>query len=127
MNKEEIRKNNKLIAEFMGASLEQQYPENEHQDGLGFYFTKKTPETIRRYSSEGLKYHCDWNWLMEVVEKIRNYYNVYSFPILINDGCDIVLERKTISTQDYFTKYGIDGSNIECVYKTCIKFIKSLN
>ena len=126
MTKQEIRENNKLIAEFMGAVVEQQYPENEYQDGLGFYFTKKTPETIRRYSSEGLKYHCDWIWLMEVVEKIREYYNVYSFTIILNDGCDIILEKYPDPNSSYYTEYGKDGNNIECVYKTCIKFISSL-
>jgi hypothetical protein len=68
--------NNRLIAEFMG------YNEEIVNDEV--YFT--LPDMLESLSDEELHYHSDWNWLMEVVEKILNisleldsmemYYNI---------------------------------------------------
>lgn len=58
---EQITENNKLIAEFMGATW------------FGHSMENPKPWWIinsKEYYSEDLKYHTSWDWLMPVVEKI---------------------------------------------------------
>ena len=54
--------NNKLIAEFMGCNP--------------IFKDKKEYQMVTHenmcYGANELQYHKDWNWLMEVVEKISN-------------------------------------------------------
>jgi hypothetical protein len=57
--------NNKLIAEFMGYE-KIVFPENSKY--LGQY---TNPISKRVYSISELEYHSDWNWLMEVLSKIK--------------------------------------------------------
>jgi len=85
--------NNKLILEFMGE------PHKVWQD---------------------LAYHSDWNWLMEVVEKIENlgsksaivnHLGKHIFTVSLNDN---------IISEDGNTK-------IEAVYNACVEFIKWYN
>ena len=88
-----IIENNKLIAEFMGG-----YEPEEFED-----------------------YHSDWNWLMEVVEKIENY-NEYTNVFFAPEGCaiDCHIENGFSFSNDCDTK-------IEAVYSVCIEFIKWYN
>lgn len=96
--------NNKLIAEFM--QLEK-YSNNEYlANGM------ICNENI-------LYYHSDWNWLMEVVEKIESLNfttSIYHLPKslntvkIISGGADVV---------------GINGSTkIESVYNAMVEFVK---
>lgn len=82
---------NKLIAEFM-----------EHHDNMG---------------NKGLQYHSDWNWLMEVVEKIESIG--YSVEI-VNNEC-------YIHNQNDFDMGFIGTTKIESTYDACVKFIKQNN
>jgi len=54
----EILGGNKLIADFMGAKI-------ENPKGIWEYNIQGDT-----WATEGLCYHSNWNWLMEVVEKI---------------------------------------------------------
>jgi len=89
-------KDNKLIAEFMG-----NIPifENEYQ---------MVTHNNMCYGVDELKYHTDWNWLMQVVEKILN----------------ISLELDSMETY-----YNITDSipNIEQTHEAVIEFIKWYN
>lgn len=58
--------NNKLIAEFMG---EYQYDQEDNFVTFDLTDNMFSHDTILL---ENLKFHYDWNWLMEVVEKISN-------------------------------------------------------
>lgn len=63
MTQKEIHKGNKLIAEFMDAKLA--------ADGnyiFSINFDKNWARDIA--SIEGMKFHCRWDWLMPVVNKI---------------------------------------------------------
>lgn len=61
MNQEEIIKQNKLIAEFMGEKIDlSKFGENWKRI-INQYTTNEIPN-----------YHSDWGWLMPVVEKIGN-------------------------------------------------------
>ena len=102
---------NKLIAEFMG------YNEEIVNDEV--YFT--LPDMLESLSDEELHYHSDWNWLMEVVEKIENY-NEYTSVLFAPQGCaiDCYVENGFAFSNDCDTK-------IEAVYNACIEFIKWCN
>ena len=112
--------NNKIIAEFMGAKLTKDlkimYPVYE---GDSSYV-------------KNLKYHSDWNWLMEVVEKIESL----GYRTLTENECFMITKSKLSSfdvrsKDDYNTifsdNYEINhygGSKKENVYNACVEFIK---
>jgi hypothetical protein len=86
-------KNNKLIAEFMGWTLDDK--------DLNSY--RKLNNNVFKYSLlSNFKYHTDWNWLMEVVEKILNicleldsmemYYSITDSIPDINQSYNEVIE-----------------------------------
>ena len=101
-----ITENNKIIAKFMGATLTKDlqimYPVYE---GDSSYV-------------KDLKYHLDWNWLMEVVEKIESLgYRV----TIVRHICriDLTEESKLIISENI--------KKIEAVYTVCFKFIQWYN
>ena len=61
IDKETI-KSNKLIAEFMGFKM-------IVEDYFGINIVKSP--TSETYDLHGLKYHCSWDWLMPVLDKIE--------------------------------------------------------
>lgn len=105
-----IIENNKIIADFIGW---EKYSHDRYSNIKNF----------KIYYCEDLKFHSDWNWLMEVVEKIESlnyttdvqniiglghYFRIYSA------GADVITVR------DYDTK-------IKSVYRGCLEFIKWYN
>jgi len=99
--------NNKLIAKFLGLQ----------QKSIKGGFLKNG--ILVKY--DNLKFHNDWNWLMEVVEKIENY-NEFTSVLFAPQGCAI----------DCFVENGFSFSNdcntkIEATYNACIEFIKWYN
>ena len=99
--------NNKIIAEFMGAKLTKDlnimYPVYE---GDSSYV-------------KNLKYHSDWNWLMEVVEKIESIG--FTFETKKNWA------RITRKGENIILRWEEDKTKIEAVYNACIEFIKWYN
>ena len=75
-------------------------------------------------------YHCDWNWLMSVVEKIEDIYDSHS-PIVhisksIGGGkhyCDI--DNKRYGRGVSVMVYG--KTKIDAVYNACVQFIEWYN
>lgn len=68
----ETQENNKIIAEFMGLKPRLISPDvYGYSDGTFFSCTHDTPEKVVESISKYVKYHSDWNWLMQVVEKIE--------------------------------------------------------
>ena len=87
--------NNKIIQEFMN-----------HYENMG---------------NRGLLYHSDWNWLMEVVEKIESL----EFEVFIETyEVRIELYNNTIFRQH--TKVS-NQTKIQAVYNACVEFIKWYN
>jgi len=95
-----------------------------------FFFSFENSPTGDRWGgkewpAEDLKFHCNWNWLMPVVEKIENteVNNVF-YEVLIGDRwCSIRLRNE----QDHFfvsTESRECSSKIEAVWQTNVKFIK---
>ena len=110
---------NKLIAEFMGV----------YQDDKGYWGFTNTKEHQRWHIDRFLDathYDNDWNWLMEVVEKIeniedKNRCSKYNFEmvqtfveIIDNNNSDTIVE--------------IDkNTKIQATYKAVVEFIKWYN
>ena len=122
----ETIENNKLIAEFMGAKpnkggeyemygIIQNIEDGENEQHLFF-------------SSE-MKFHTDWNWLMEVVEKIENFRmkqfeNSMEYSVMIEQQRCII----TSETQGGICYLaGNTGGKIDVVYGGVISFIKWYN
>ena len=107
--------NNKIIAEFMGATLTKDlqimYPVYE---GDSSYV-------------KDLKYHLDWNWLMEVVEKIE------SLPTMKDNGnffFEIHQDSVTVfnsTRMDIIIEVIGQGSRINNTYQAVIEFIQWYN
>ena len=84
---------------------------------------------------EQYKYHSDWNWLIQVVEKIESL----RFRTLYENECFMITKSKLSSfdirsKDDYSTifsdNYEINhygGSKKENVYNACLGFIKWYN
>jgi len=128
MKASEILNGNILIDQFMGATISQDYNKIEgEQDGLGFYFKKEdAPGTTLRYSSNGILYHSDWNWLMSVVLKMTAMYKEYSeYNNTFPPYSHLYMEANPIFA---FSTTEID-TNItkESLWQECVDFIKWYN
>ena len=105
--------NNKLIAEFLNVKI---HPCETIEK---FKFLPIEERGLYNgYFIEDLKYHEDWNWLMEVVEKIESLgYRIE----IVKHICRIYLSNKeTIIISENIPK-------IEAVYNACVEFIKWYN
>ena len=107
---ENIVENNKLFAEFLGYSQ----PHPDYPNTTYWYKKDCQPLTI-------LLFHSDWNWLMEVVEKIERLGYVFEIKIT---GCRInQIENGSIIV----LRWEEDKTKIEAVYNACLEFIKWYN
>jgi hypothetical protein len=109
--------NNKLIAQFLGQKVEPfEFPQ--------FGFIKTNGDWKDTFTEDQLKFHKDWNWLMEVVEKIdslkdkenngKYYFEIYKTSVTI--FCNGTFLNEIINTQE--------KTKIEAVYNACVEFIK---
>lgn len=120
--------NNKIIAEFMGW---EQYP----QTPVGYLENSSKDRKLPPYYSQintkvgkisDFNYNTDWNWLMPVVDKIKDLKIVTN--VNYNIAGDFIIEGLTktkvlniiINRKDY-------KSDIEMVYKGIVEFINFYN
>ena len=109
------KENNKIIAEFMNLNLYK-----------SFWYKSNIATEKQICKENNLKFHSDWNWLMEVVEKIESIeYGIYQVDIL-QEGCKI-LERCRLLIDKRVGKLESDTTKIESVYLACVEFIKWYN
>ena len=113
--------NNKLIAEFMG------YNKTTMNNGKKELWTIGSTSDNKNYFEfvDGLVFHSDWNWLMQVVEKIEKEHE-FNTKLWYNRT------RKDYQMQLFYTDFEKDiivnsKSKIEAVYNACIEFIKWYN
>ncbi len=105
---------NIVIAEFMGFEIKNKI--NYVPSSLPNCM--KNAEHLKVDKSENLPFHNDWNWLMQVVEKIESLgYRV----TIVRHICriDLTEESKLIISEDI--------KKIEAVYTACLEFIKWYN
>lgn len=100
-----ITENNKLIAEFMAGEKDKQV----YIKHLNAWYD----------NCMGYKYNTDWNWLMEVVEKIESL------------GFEFTIKRSwakiTRKNENIVARWEDDKTKIESVYNACLEFIKWYN
>ena len=123
-----IIENNKLIAEFMGLFDKILSTGNIHSwsDAPFYYTTEDTREKVIKNISKYSKYSKDWNWLMQVVEKIESIEDgIYQVDIL-QEGCKI-LKKCSLLIDKTVSKLEPDTTKIKSVYLACVEFIKWYN
>lgn len=104
----------RLIAEFMGEKLPYKNEQNEWEfyvQGAGKVSSTNIEDLFRFM---GYNYHNDWNWLMEVVEKIESLGVV----VEIRDNV-CYIETTPI---DYYSE--LEETKIQATYKAVVEFIK---
>ena len=111
-----IIENNKLIAEFLGEIKQPfEFPQFGYINIMGDW--KDT------FFDDQLKFHKDWNWLMEVVEKIESLSKegeTYMFSIT-------KFSARVTYKGSRIVDLPIDNTKIEAVYNACVEFIKWYN
>ena len=118
MNDLEIINGNKLIADFMGLSYCTKYQYE------GLYKNYEHNDRICNYNE--LKYHSDWNWLIEVVKKIEELNNnIYQVDIL-QEGCKISIRCKQFIDKTV-SKLPDNTTKINAVWLAIVEFIKWYN
>ena len=116
--------NNKIIAEFLGATANK----GGEYEMYGIIQSIDDGEKEKHYffGSEML-FDTDWNWLMEVVEKIETLTDINS------NGCFMVLESIGFNAKFIFDdgtrilKDSKGETKIEAVYNACLEFINWYN
>jgi len=113
--------NNKLIAEFLGFET---YEANGY---INVHYSDNNVRTL-----QDTHYQTDWNWLMEVVEKIESLKNNYFIFDISTFNVDIFClntDNTIIRVRGHFSKLnnGKELNKIEATYKACILFIKWYN
>ena len=117
-----IIENNKLIAEFMGVFDKILSTGNIHSwsDAPFYYTTEDTREKVIKNISKYSKYSKDWNWLMQIVDKIENMGN----DVLITSN----YVQITYNEGENFINLELKGNiMLETVYNACVEFIKWYN
>ena len=125
--------NNKIIAEFM---IKQEPTENFCVGSIGQEVGVFTGIKTEYFKYEDLKFHSDWNWLMEVVEKIeqttiKETYGQFNEKES-NAIVSVVIENKfcqILSNGIYLNEIVSENeeTKIEAVYNACLEFIKWYN
>ena len=117
---EKITKQDVIIAEFMGYKIQKDPTER-------FFGRYLTPITKVWINEIDLAFHHDWNWLMEVVEKIE------SLPTMKDNGnffFEIHQDSVTVfnsTRMDIIIEVIGQGSRINNTYQAVIEFIQWYN
>jgi hypothetical protein len=138
MNKEEIETGNKLIAEFIGASVWKSYwNKNDKSD----WFDIQPFEDIGIHginigsgNTKDLYFHSSWDWLMPVVESIENIErtDLYKHPQFRLSSYRYLPEEWKADIQDCKTtkiRFQTNNCNskLEATWLVIIEFIKWYN
>jgi hypothetical protein len=121
--------NNKIIAEFMGCTNFKMYGNSftfDHPNKTKWEWSNRFKDNIEtnNFSSSSSFYDNDWNWLMEVVEKLKKVTNDDVFlDSLDTSNCRVSIILET-ELESCFRKSTLE---IETVYNTCVEFIKWYN
>ena len=108
--------NNKIIAEFMNLNLYK-----------SFWYKSNIATEKQICKENNLKFHSDWNWLMEVVEKIESLDCVIDFKITIEYVEIIARMGKGIVFKNCIFDIDYCTTKREAIYNACVEFIKWYN
>ena len=134
--------NNKLIAEFMEFK---QCKGIRSESGKYFdYWAKENFSCIEEQEiqiesewgyglveqdllfAEQLKFHKDWNWLMEVVEKIESL-DSGTYTLVFQQKSCLIWNNDKGEELGFFNSSFKAETKIEAVYNACVEFIKWYN
>jgi len=98
--------NNKLLAEFLGykPNTNGVYPIFCINEGKGWHL-------------ETMKFNYDWNWLMQVVDKIE------SLGVVVEIRENVCYIETTPT--DYYSE--LEETKIQATYNACVRFVKWYN
>ena len=117
--------NNKLIAEFMGLKPKMESPDVYVFNDMPYFSVRENnPEDVMNAIVKYSKYDSDWNWLMEVVEKIESLNFVVQIHL---NSCFIKESEHFINNKAIWRGKNHAKTKIEAVYNACIEFIKWYN
>jgi len=108
--KKPVINNNLMIALFMGAVIDGEYPKHVLLD-MG----KKRTQNKRYWSSSELKYHYNWEWIMSVITKCEELGGVF-----------IIHKRHCVMNDNIFTD-PVDADKLLNVYYAVSVFIHTHN
>jgi len=108
MTREEFINNNVLIAKFMGWRLDYSFPDKGR--------VYRSPQNYVELDTT-LKFNYDWNWLMSVVEKIKEDPNVDI--TIYNNSCKINISEDNKFKVSIFKM----GSTKESVWFAIVEYI----
>ena len=112
-----ITENNKIIAEFLGWQKQTW----SYNDAVAFY------PSFSEHSTFDLKFHSDWNWLIEVVEKIESLGYIVSTHFNSTDIKNLDTLETICYNRGSWKQYTPPLTKIESVYNACVEFIKWYN
>lgn len=121
MTSENILESNKVIAEFMGFTIE---------PNIGYYDNEMLlPQHVYDVQNgncfDELLFDKSWDWLMPVVEKISKLPYIDLFSIVTNCGSDIYFKNPEFIRSTSFLSISTDEIPlIDAVYSTTVEFIK---
>ena len=98
--------NNILIAKFLGVKIDDQ--------------------GMTGYDFDDLEYHCSWDWLMPVVEKIESldiYFGISSKNITVFPIDNLNANKPIVKIMGWIEKL----TKIEATHKAVVEFIKWYN
>lgn len=125
---------NRIIAQFMGLRPKLESPDvYSFSDSPWFVTRGSDPEKIMDDIANYAKYHSDWNWLMEVVEKIQLIpsYDKDRFGTIVKiegRNCSIKSDNygdkdKNYSKSIYFNGSYSGNTKIEAVHEAVYQFV----
>ena len=106
-------KNNKSIADFMDYEKQTW----SYNSSVGYY----TPFKKSSLLADKLKFHSNWKWLMEVVEKIEKL----GFQVIISNNRCAIKDNGLINID--FNRTYCELTKMKAVYNACIGFIEWYN
>jgi hypothetical protein len=117
MNEQEIIDGNNLIAEYLGVDI--QYSDTVYKDSR----SELRHIIDNRDKSEGLLFHCSWDWLMPVVGKIETEDIVVVKISLF--GC-VIENQKMMNTQNIISTdiYG-NTTKLLSVWQAVVNYLKN--
>ena len=112
--------NNILIAEFLGQKKTiLEFPQFGYMTSSGNWKDEFTPNE--------LKFHINWNWLMEVVEKIESLNYIVSTNFNSTDIKNLDTLKTITYNRGSLKQYTPSLTKIQSVHLACVEFIKWYN
>jgi hypothetical protein len=138
MTPQEIQERNKQIALMLNIKIEQCYPENKDykQHGIVYTLEKEFADNVNSIflSVSKLKFHSDWNWLMEAVEFIYGTlgFRKYSYSNEEHSRClftdmAIISQNHNYGGGNIITDSGKQSTEKEAVFIAVSDFAKLYN